>query len=115
MGRIILKLKGETKLTTDAKVDLQIEKDALYEQLVETHREINEIRPSLNLLEDRYRLLKLQYEKVDHSLALVDGRLEKITEIKKGERKVAEISTDAMLKKMSPEAIAALCKSLNLE
>ena len=101
---------------TDEKVNLQVEKDTLYQQLLETFREIKKIKPSLTLLEDRYNLLKLKYEKVDHALALIDGRLEKVTRVSKGERKkLAECSSDTLLKSMSQEQIATLCKQLNLE
>ena len=103
-------------MTKDEKADLVIEKDAIYAELIETYRELQPMRQALALVEEKYNLLRNRYKKLDHQLALVDGRLKTITKVTKGTtRKPAELSTDILLKKMSPEEVAALCTKLGLD
>jgi hypothetical protein len=102
-------------MTKDEKADLLVKKDYYHKKLVEVYGDIKELREMLTPLEDQYTELKQSYHSIDHKLALVDGRRTKITKIKKSVKKPIETPTDTLLKSMSTEELATLCKQLNLE
>ena len=98
---------------TDEKVSLQIQKDSLYQDLVETYRGIKPMREGLEILEERYRVLRIEYERVDHALALVDGRVKKLTSIKASQSK-RKVSAATLVKKLTSDQIDRIAKELGL-
>jgi predicted nucleic acid-binding Zn-ribbon protein len=104
--------KEITSSIRDEKEILQERERELMDQIVPINRAIRKLKEQLDPLEREYSRLKQEFMVIDRDLAMLDGRFQKLEVVKGGGKKraqqTAELGTEAIISKLTPEQIAAI-------